>query len=237
MRIAHTILAVAALVTSACSTVHHRVAVDPQVTFAVHQEHARLVVDRAPGGGSGEITPTSGFRGRGSPGFTLHVDGQPDAWLWVTAPATVDARQTADAAAERVGQVTPTWEDGAVRFALRGTDGQTLQSDTFQRVGTGGSSVLCRDVHSVLDLRGTFRAELHDPSGGTPGWLRIQLGPYNDAPRIYDAVLPPTVSPALAAAAAVALGSEIDWIEYHTLDVYRGSQSGPLQQSVPLNGH
>jgi hypothetical protein len=30
------------------------------------------------------------------------------------------------------------------------------------------------------------------------------------------------------------LQSEIDWIENHTIDVYRGSTGGPLRASVPL---
>ena len=46
-------------------------------------------------------------------------------------------------------------------------------------------------------------------------------------------MLPPTVDPALSAAAAVALDAEIDWIEAHALDVYRGDGSGGLERSIP----
>jgi hypothetical protein len=35
-------------------------------------------------------------------------------------------------------------------------------------------------------------------------------------------VLPEAVAPGLAAAAALALDTEIDWIESHSLDAYRG---------------
>jgi hypothetical protein len=55
-----------------------------------------------------------------------------------------------------------------------------------------------------------------------------------ESPRIYDGVLPSDVGPGVAAATAVALSSEIDWIESHTFDVYRGTGGGPLQESVPL---
>jgi len=236
MRIAYSMLGVAVLLASGCPSTHQKIPVDPEVTFAAHQERSRVAVDRTPRGGGDEITPVGGFRGPGSAAFTLNAGGQPTAWFWVTAPATVDVRPTADAATAPIAQVVPAWQDGAVRLALRGPEGQTLQSDAFERVGTGGYSTLSRDVRSTLDLRGTFRAVLHDQGGKTAGWLRVQIGPYNDAPRIFDAVLPPTVSPALAAAVAVALGSELDWIENHTLDVYRGGQSGPLQQSFPI-GH
>jgi hypothetical protein len=52
--------------------------------------------------------------------------------------------------------------------------------------------------------------------------------------RLYDGLLPAAVGPGLAAAAAVALGSELDWIEDHALDVYRGSSGGPVRESIPL---
>ena len=237
MRIAYSVLGVAMLLASGCGSPRRKITVDPEVTFAAHQERNLVVVDRASDGGGDEIAPVGGFRGPGSAAFTLKAGGQTTAWFWVTAPATVDARPTADAATAPIGQVAPAWQDGAVRLTLRAPDGQTLQSDAFQRVGTGGYSMLSRDVRSTLDLRGTFRADLHDQGGKAAGWLRVQIGPYGDAPRIFDAVLPPAVPPALAAAVTVALGSELDWIEGHTLDVYRGGQSGPLQQSFPINGH
>jgi hypothetical protein len=50
-------------------------------------------------------------------------------------------------------------------------------------------------------------------------------------------VLPGDVDMGLAAATGVALGSELDWIEAHVLDVYRGNVGGPLKQSVPIGDH
>jgi len=65
----------------------------------------------------------------------------------------------------------------------------------------------------------------------------VRIGPYQPAPRIYDGVLPSDFPAGLAVAAAVAVGSEVDWIEAHAIDVYRGVGGGPLEQSVPIGGH
>ena len=63
----------------------------------------------------------------------------------------------------------------------------------------------------------------------------MKISPYQESPRIYDGVLPRDFSPGVAAALAVALSSEIDWIESHSLDVNRDKgTAGPLQQSVPM---
>jgi len=237
MRIAYSVLGIVALLASGCPSTHQKIPVDAGVTFAAHQERVLVIVDKAPPGGGEEIAPVGGFRGPGSAGYTLGTGGRPSTWFWVTAPATVDARPSTDAATAPSARVVPAWQDNAVRFALQTSDGQTLQSDTFQREGTGASSTLSRDVRSAIDLRGTFRADLHDQGGRTVGWLRVRIGPYNDASRIFDAVLPAEAPPALAAAFVVALGSELDWIEGHSQDVYRGGQSGTgLQQSFPI-GH
>ena len=94
--------------------------------------------------------------------------------------------------------------------------------------------MLSRNAQTVLDVRGTYRAALRDAKGGETGWLRVKVTPYAESPRIYDGVLPAEVGPGLAAATAVALGSEIDWIENHALNVYRGTSGGPLRESVPM---
>src|SRR5436853_27601 len=95
--------------------------------------------------------------------------------------------------------------------------------------------VLSRIAQTSVDVRGTYRAVVRNAQGGEVGWLRVKISPYQESPRIYDGVLPSDVAPGTAAAIAVALCSEIDWIENHTLDVNRGTgTSGPLQQSVPM---
>ena len=48
-------------------------------------------------------------------------------------------------------------------------------------------------------------------------------------PRLFEGVVP-GVSLAMEAGVTLALNSEIDWIEDHTLDVYRGTSSGRLRE-------
>src|SRR2546422_5589549 len=65
---------------------------------------------------------------------------------------------------------------------------------------------------------------------------RSTLFPYTTLFR-SEGVVPAAVDPALSAAAAVALDAEIDWIEAHALDVYRGNGEGGLEdrKSTRLN--
>jgi len=215
--------------------VHPTPTVDPGVDFAAHVEHDRMVMDRLPGGGTGVVERPGWLRLGGGPTFVLEQDGKRTAELWLRAPATVDVRTTA-AAAPRVARVEPGWDDNAIRLALHTADGATLRTDVFRRTEPGlGLDVLSRAVQTVLEARGTYRASIRDARGAEVGWLRAKVSPYQDAPRIYDGVVPRDIDTGLVAGIAEALNSEIDWIEDHTLDVYRGTEGGSLRQSVPLH--
>ena len=115
-------------------------------------------------------------------------------------------------------------------------DGHPIKSDVFARAAEdgGGTSVLTRDTHTNLDVRGRYRAALRDATGAEVGWLRLRIGPYERAPRIYEAKLPAGVSDPLAVAAVLSLASELDWIEGHTQNVYQNDR-GPLIQSIPIH--
>jgi hypothetical protein len=212
------------------------VPIDRGVTFAAHTEHGRIVLDRLPEGGRGEIAPPGLIRWGGAPTFVVTRDRQAVADLWLTAPATVAVKPPHAAEGTASGGVDPAWEDNAVRFTLRRPTGPALRSDLFSRATSGGGPpALSRVSQTTVDVRGTYRASLRDPGGAEVGWLRVRITPYQEASRIFDGVLPADLGTGLAAGLVVALGSEIDWIEAHTLDVNRGSMSdGPLQQSVPM---
>src|SRR5207253_8087391 len=51
------------------------VPVDPDVTFAAHEEHGRVVVDRLPGNGAAVATPPGGLRRPRGARFVLRRDG------------------------------------------------------------------------------------------------------------------------------------------------------------------
>ena len=209
-------------------------AIDPGVNLAAHLEHERIVADRLPGGARGVLEQPSWFRWGRAPTFVLQVDGQPAAYLWLTAPATVEVRTTSSPDAPVVGAVEPGWDDNAIRLTLRAGDA-VFHTDTFARTDVGGGPpVLSRIAQSVIDVRGTYRAPVRDAKNAEVGWLRVKVSPYQEALRIFDGVVPAGVGASAAGAIAVALNSEVDWIESHTLDVYRGSDGGPLRQSIPM---
>src|SRR5262249_59315924 len=98
----------------------------------------------------------------------------------------------------------------------------------------GGPGAVSRAAQRILDVGGRYRAALRDATGAEVGWLRLRVGPYEPAARIYEAKLPAGVSDDLAIAAVISLASELDWIEGHTQNVYQKDR-GPLFQSIPLH--
>ena len=225
-------LAVAFVLAAGCGFGTRTLPVDAGVTFAAHLEHAGIVFDRLPGSGHAIAKPRSGFRLPDSPAFFLERDGKPGAAFWLPEPSTVEVRATDASSALLIGQVTPDWDDGAIRLTLRREDAKPLHTEPFAREGPGATTALSRAIQSNIDVRGFYRARLRDASGGDAGWVRVRIGPYLDAPRMYDGVLPADVAPEVTVAVVLALSSEIDWIENHALDVYRGSTDVPRGVSV-----
>src|SRR5205823_784401 len=172
-------------------------------------------------------------RSPGDPTFVLEADGERIAALWVAGQRVVVRRAPAEDAPV-VGEIDPAWDAGAIRLVIRAADGSSLRTDPFARkVADTGPDALTRASQTVIDVRGTYQAALRDAKGAPVGWLRVRVGPYLPAPRIFEGVVPAAVDPALSAAAAVALDAEIDWIEAHALDVYRGDGGGGLERSIP----
>lgn len=208
------------------------VSVDPDVTFALHRGRDGFGVDRLPGGKTGVVTPFGWSLRATRPTFLLESDGATLAAFWLPGPSQVVVRRTPAAEAAPLGTIDPSWGDDAIRLALAPPEGPALQSEVFARQGGGtGPSALSRTAQTNLDVRGTYRAVLHDPKGAPVGWLRVRMGPYQVFSRIYDGVLPAAGDPALGIAAALALDAEIDWIENHVTNVYPG---GNLEQSFPM---
>lgn len=229
-------VAVVLLAAAGCMLPPRPVAVDPEVTFAAHHEHGGLALDRLAGGRTGRLVAPGWLRWPGAPVFVVEADSQTIGALWLGGPSQVIVRRGPARDAALVGVVHPAWEDGAIRLALEPADAPVLRTDLFAREGAGGRPpALSRTATSVLEVRGTYRAALRDPGGMSVGWLRVRVGPYQDAARMFDGVLPATVDPTLAAAAALALDGEIDWIEGQAINVYQGNSGGPLQQSIPMS--
>jgi hypothetical protein len=193
---------------------------DPDATFAAHSTHGGLMIDRLDRAGIGRVE----VRGRGwntPPRFVVRTADAVLGSAWLVAPATAVARDGTTAWASTTVRVEPAWVDQAIRLTLR-TEDATLRTGAFERVdGGSGIRALGRTAQTNLDVRGTFRATVVDTGGAEVGWVQVRV-PSPDEPRVFQAALPP-VPRVTGPAIAVALGSELDWIEEHTIDVYRGA--------------
>jgi hypothetical protein len=193
---------------------------DPDATFAAHAVHGGLAIDRFAGDRTGRID-ARGF-GWFMTTFVVRVDGATVATVWLVAPATVTAESAAPPATLAV---EPSWTDQAIRFSLRDGAGVGFRTGPFVRIdGGAGMPVLSRTGQTNLDARGTYRAEIVRDDGVPAGWFEVRV-PSPDAPRLFAGVLP-AAPVAAGPALAVALGSELDWIDAHVIDVYRGIGRG-----------
>jgi len=207
---------------------------DSDATFAMHQENRTFVVDRPRSGTPAVVTAAEWVRLPGEPAWALRRNGQTLAAFWIDGNAGMIARAGLQASDRPLGRVRPSWDDNAIRLHLEPPGGQPVKSGVFRRTESGGgTSVLTRDTQTILDVRGRYQAALHDATGAQVGWVRLRIGPYEPAPRIYEAKLPVGVSDELAVAAVLSLASEIDWIEGNTQNVYQKDR-GPLIQSLPI---
>ena len=204
-------------------------------SFGMHQENRTFVVDRPKSSPPGVVTAAEWLRTPGAPAWALRRNGETLAAYWIDGNASTTARAGRSIGDRPLGEVSPSWDDNAIRLQLVPPGGQAIKSDVFARAADeGGTPVLTRAAQTILDVRGRYQAALRDATGVEVGWLRLRVGPYEPAARIYEAKLPAGVSDDLAVAAVISLASELDWIEGHTQNVYQKDR-GPLIQSIPLH--
>jgi len=221
------------VVTSACGV--RTIRPESDATFAMHQESRVFVVDRPLSGAPATVTAAAWIRAPGGPAWALRRDGKTLAAYWIEGNASATARAGSRSSDPLLGDVRPSWDQNAIRLRIDPPDGPPLQSDVFARAADGGGpAAISRSAQTILDVRGRYQAALRDAAGAEVGWLRLRIGPYEQAARVFEAALPAGISEGLAVAAVLALASEIDWIESHTLNVYQ-SDRGPLIQSFPVH--
>jgi hypothetical protein len=209
----------------------HTIPPDSEVTFAMHQENRVFVVDRPSSGTPALVAAAEWLRVPGDPAWALRRDGATLAAYWIDGNAGTTARTGLLVSDQSLGDVRPSWDENAIRLHIEPPGGPAIQSDVC---GGGGTGALSRSAQTILDVRGRFEATLRDANGAEVGWLRLRIGPYERAARIYEATLPAGVSERLAVAAVLSLANEIDWIEEHALNVYQ-SDKGPLIRSIPIH--
>ena len=211
------------------------ISLESDSTFAMHQENRVFVVDRSPSGTKSVVSAAEWIRLPGDPAWALSGNDRTLAAYWIDGIAGTTARAGRLASDEPLGTVSPSWDDQAIRLHIAPPDGVAVKSDVFARTDGGrGTLALGRTAQTILDVRGRYQAALRDASGAEVGWLRLRIGPYEQAARIYEAALPAGVDDRLGVAAVLSLAQEIDWIEAHTMNVYENDK-GPLIQSIPLH--
>ena len=194
--------------------------IDGDATFVAHSVHGGIAIDRAAGPPMTRIV-ARGFRGIDPTYVVRNAEGGALAALWVVGPAAVIARAGMSDAAPVMVEVRPDWIEQAVRFSFAGHAGR-LHTGPFTRVDARtGLPTLSRIGQTNLDVRGVYRATIFDDGGAQVGWFEVRA-PSPDEPRVFQGRLPPA-SLAAGPALAVALTSELDWIDDHTVDVYRGT--------------
>jgi len=202
---------------------------DPAVselpTFAAHEVHGGLVVDRMDGHEPAVATAPSWLRMPGQPTLVVKDGNKEEAALWLTAPAEVIVRKAASTSAPLDGRVKPSWENESIRLTIQPANGPPLKSDIFTREDVeAGPRELTRRTDLSTDVQGSYLALLRTPDGKPVGWLRVRVSAHGGSPVRYEAVLPPQVDEGLAVASAEALDSEIDWIRNQAYGAHRGTR-------------
>jgi hypothetical protein len=193
-------------------------------TFAAHESHEGLVIDHASNGHPGLFAPEGWFRWPGEPILVMRdADGR-DAGLWLVETGKVVVRAGTTKDARVIGRVEPSWDDDAIRLSLEPAGSQPLRSGVFRRIDLGaGPSMLDRNTDDSLQLLGTYQATLRDRDGRDVGWMRVEITNRGPAVVSYSAARPAGIDERLTAAAAEALGSEVDYIQGHA----RGTWKAP----------
>ncbi|MGH3054947.1 MAG: hypothetical protein ACRDL7_08230, partial [Gaiellaceae bacterium] len=111
-------------------------AVDPDINLAAHTVSRGIVIDQMDGGQSGTLVPTNARSGDAQ--FVLQTAAGTKAALWVNGSTTL-VRQSPDLAAPLIGQVDASWEEGAIRFAVKPDHGGSFSTSLFKRTEGGAS--------------------------------------------------------------------------------------------------
>jgi hypothetical protein len=216
-------LALAVLAAGACARSRTTLPVEPGATFAIHPERDGFVVDRMRDGGTGVLEEPGWLHDPSGPSFILRSGADIRAALWLVGRSRVLVREDPSTLAPRTGEVLVSWADGAARLTLWARDGSTLQTDTFGREDAGTAPALLSRDRVAAGVAGTYRAVVRDAGGTAVGWMRVRIPPDPHEARSYDAAFPARVDDGLAAAASVALDTEVGWLEEHASGA-RGSE-------------
>lgn len=214
------LLLIVSVAAAGCEWMVPAVPVEPYVTFAAHAASRGLVIDKMEGGGEGLVKPSTSTTG---PQLVLYSEDTPTATLWIQG-ADIVVGPAPPATTPPLGQVGAEWDERAIRLTFKPEGDGNFSTSTFKRIAGGkGPEELGRPVVSLLDLRGTYQADVLDADGKSAGWIRVRFAHSWSAHRIYDAVLPAALNGPLAVAAAARLDAELNAVSRPATDPYIGN--------------
>ena len=182
--------------------------------FSAQLTHRGFVTDQS--GSAGALVPTGLFRRAGEPMFVYKSGGRTIAGVWSNGPDAAVVRSGTSESAPVIGRVVPSWDGDALRITIEPAGGPAVKTDAFGRTGAR-QDTLTRSIMTRGELEGTYLANLRSNDSGANGWLSVRIDP-EGATRI-EGDLPAGINPALAAAAAQAIDSEVDSIHQELSDV------------------
>ena len=185
-------------------------------TFSARETHRGLVIERADGK-TGKLVANGWFRRPGEPALVYREAGVAVAGVWETGAGAAVVRSGTTEKAPVLGRIVPAWKDGELRVTIEPAGSAAVQTTVFERESGGGAAALDRGTSTSDALEGTYRATLKSAGAGSAGWLSVQVDP--EGATQFSGDLPPTIPPALAAAAAGAVESEVDVIHGNVVDV------------------
>lgn len=185
-------------------------------TFSARETHRGLVVDRADGA-TGKLVTNGWFRRPGQPALVYREGGAVVAGIWENGPGAAVVRSGTTEKAPVLGRIVPSWKDGKLSLTIEPAGSAAVRTTVFQRESGGGASALDRGTSTWEALKGTYRATLQSAGAGDAGWLSVHVDP--EGATQFSGDLPPTIPPAVAAAAAGAVESEVDFIYGNVVDV------------------
>jgi len=185
-------------------------------TFSARETHGGLLVDRD-GSPAGELVTSRWFRSAGDPTYVYRDGGLVVAAVWDTGREAAVVRNGTTPNAPVVGRIVPSWKDDELELSIEPAGGPPVRTTVFRRASVYGTTTLNRGTSTREALEGNYRATVRAADGKSVGWMSVDIDPEGGTRFAGD--LPPSIPPALAAAAAGAVEAEVDYIYGSLIDV------------------
>jgi hypothetical protein len=195
----------------------------PDVNFAAHTTDEGVVIDRMGNGQSAVLRPGGSSLLADEPTFVLRSDSKVLASLWRT-NGDIIVRPTADGSGAPTGRVDAGWDQQAIFLTLQPAGDAAFHTGIFKRIsGTEVPDALGQPADTILNVSGTYHADIVDAEGKPAGWLRVRVSSFRVPAHIYDGILPDALNGPLGVAAVARLDAAIHSVELQALNPFIGN--------------